>query len=328
MSRGLKDALMAVLLGVAILSIYAPSIYGRPVFDDVTMLDNQEMLSASHPLMPTPFQPRTLTFAVYWIVKGGSLLGFHLANMGAHWLTTCLVALLAWQIGLRFEFRWLAAGLFAVHPIQTESVAYISQLSECLASLFMVAGLCAWFWKKNAWITLPFAALAIASKETGIALLLVICALDLMEHGFGVRQVALAGIGAWFALKMFARFGTTGNGVNPFEYWSAQLLVFWRYIRLLVWPVQSADWDIPHGTFGVRHALSVVAMAGLASIAVVFRKFRFPLMVFGTILVPMSVIPLYDVMVEHRLYFPMIGAALAFGTLLQEAAQRSKVDVV
>ena len=68
--------------------------------------------------------------------------GFHLTNLLLHAATVCILFFVSIEI---FEDRflaWLAAGLFALHPIHTESVAWIAAVTDLQVTLFYLLG----FW--------------------------------------------------------------------------------------------------------------------------------------------------------------------------------------
>src|SRR5207253_7844263 len=88
----------------------------------------------------------------YGINYGGSKMDppvFRLVNLIIHSVNAAFLFLIAWELGApaglqnqqRFWLALLAGSLFAVHPLLTESVTYISGRSSSLCALFYFAGL-------------------------------------------------------------------------------------------------------------------------------------------------------------------------------------------
>ncbi len=99
-------------------------------------------LSASPQYYPMVFS----VFDVEWHLWGASALGYHLVNV----LLQVGNALLLWWVlrKLRIPGAWLAAALFAIHPVQVETVGWVAELKNLLSAFFM-------FWAAgcflNAW---------------------------------------------------------------------------------------------------------------------------------------------------------------------------------
>ncbi len=80
----------------------------------------------------------TLSFAVNYLLGGESPIGYHFVNIVLHALNSALVLLLLDRI-LRSPLAALTgAALFAVHPVHTEAVAWISGRAELLATFFFL----------------------------------------------------------------------------------------------------------------------------------------------------------------------------------------------
>src|SRR3954447_16764681 len=158
---------VAVILAFLIGAVYGPSINVPFVFDDRdTIMGNDSILKLwpligrdePGPLNPQPEFPTSgrpvinLSFALNYYFGGFSPVGYHAVNIVIHFLS----AMLVWAIltrtlrlpyfGERFEQSagWLAlaiAMLWALHPLQTEAVVYVTQRTELMMALFYLATL-------------------------------------------------------------------------------------------------------------------------------------------------------------------------------------------
>lgn len=120
-------------------------------------------------------------FAIEWHLWADWPVGWHAVSIAFHTAASIPLFLL---IALLFRNRWLAlltAGMFLVHPAQTEAVVYANAMGDSLASFFVFWGL-VWFARfriagisasrSNAWwLAFLCYPLALLSKETGILML-------------------------------------------------------------------------------------------------------------------------------------------------------------
>src|SRR3990172_28800 len=83
------------------------------------------------------FRPLTiLSFAFNFWISQKDPASYHVVNLLLHGTTTTLFYLLLKGLSRNPMFCWLAAALFAVHPLNTESVTYISSRSILLCAMF------------------------------------------------------------------------------------------------------------------------------------------------------------------------------------------------
>ncbi|PYL53647.1 MAG: hypothetical protein DMF29_07800 [Verrucomicrobia bacterium] len=141
--KGYRDLLFGiVLVGVTVLT-YQPAWNGKPLLDDADHLITDPDQRSLHGLIslwiaPSPtHQYHPLVDTVFWIgdrLWHGSMLGYHLASISLH----AASALLLLRILRRLEIpgAWLAAAIFALHPVQVESVAWVVELKNTLSGLF------------------------------------------------------------------------------------------------------------------------------------------------------------------------------------------------
>jgi len=73
---------------------------------------------------------------------GDAAAGYHLLTIGLHAANAVLVGLLLRR--LNFRWAWLAAALFALHPVMVESVAWISEQKNTLSGFFYLTAAAAW----------------------------------------------------------------------------------------------------------------------------------------------------------------------------------------
>ncbi len=135
--------LATVMLAFAVFLVYANSLGNAFVFDDrVIILDNRLLRSLSNvpKLLVASYRPiRDLTHALDFAVWGENAAGFHLTNIIIHVANTLLVLVLVRRFTGELLPGVLAAIIFAVHPIQTDAVTYISGRRDILFTLFYLA---------------------------------------------------------------------------------------------------------------------------------------------------------------------------------------------
>jgi len=136
------DWLFSLLLVVGTLLAYSPAWNGTRIWDDEKHLTSPELQSTSG-LYRIWTQPGTtpqyypVTHTAFWMahrIWGDAPLGYHLLNIFLHAFSA--VVLLRILRRLEVPGAPLAAALFAFHPVQVESVAWMSELKNTLSGLF------------------------------------------------------------------------------------------------------------------------------------------------------------------------------------------------
>lgn len=197
------------------------------------------------------------------------------------------------------------------------------------------------------------ALLAMGTKEIAFTLPLVILLLEIIFSGGPLRRLAVPGVifsftaviipAAFMAatgstgglLEMLRRLATPTHAISRGDYLLTQVNVLTTYLRLLVLPYgQNLDYDYPvaHTLFSppVLASLTLITAILTSAALLLIRSRRsnrpdLKLIGFGilwffiTIAVESSLIPLQDVIFEHRLYLPSIGMFTAFVTTLVTA---------
>ena len=134
--------LLALLLVTATLVAYQPAWNGQPVYDDDDHLTPPELQSLSglariwiRPGVVSQYYP--IAHSAFWLqhmLWGYWMPGYHLLNILLH--VFCALLLLMILKHLEVPGAWLAAAIFALHPVEVESVAWISELKNTLSTVF------------------------------------------------------------------------------------------------------------------------------------------------------------------------------------------------
>ena len=189
----------AVLVALALVA-YGPLWRAGFIWDDNSMLTANPLIRAGDGLYQFWFTRNAID---YWPVTSTSLwfewrlwgmnpLGYHLANLALH----LGGVMLFWSVlrHLKVPGAWLAALLFAVHPINVESVTWIAERKNLLALLFYLLSIL-WFLKAG---IVAGIALAKAELNRWYWLSLVAFILAMLSKGsVATLPLVLAGIIAW-----------------------------------------------------------------------------------------------------------------------------------
>lgn len=341
-------AVPALLVGAAALA-YASALSASFQFDDFNVIvDNPAVhsLTAWWQGMPGMRPLLKLSYALNWVADTEPI-GFHAVNVLLHLINIGLVwrlsAHLPLPAGWRGEaregrVRLLATLLFALHPVQTESVTYVSGRSMSLMASFALAGLIVWLeapTSRRATLARLAAVVllcaAILTKEVAVVLPL---ALLLFPQNTNTRQapVALAGLAliALFIVFGYARLLTEpaprSLGVNLLSELNAVYYLLGQLFR-----PHALDIDPRLPELRQWSALSVWQATGfVAAVGVAWgmRKRRpwltFAVGWFVLLLLPAySLIPRHDLASERHLYLAALGPFWLAGIAL--ASLRSRV---
>jgi tetratricopeptide (TPR) repeat protein len=245
--------------------------------------------------------------------------------------------------------------IFLCHPIQTQAVSYVIQRMTSLAALFYIASSFFYFRARLSQVAgdlkLKFnlyyflmvitAVAAILSKQIAITLPLVFLLIEFFfirnKEGKRFNKFLLIGVSvisvSFVSVIIGGLLPQETESISRFEYFLTQLRVIVKYVQLLVLPIsQNLDYDfaISKSIWGRDELISgIVVISLLASIFKLYRKQ--PLISFGlawffiTLIVESSIIPIRDVIFEHRLYLPMFGFALILVVVLLETLNKIKL---
>ncbi len=144
---GWPAAVQATLLGVLAALLYLPTLGSGFVNwdDDRVLLDNAAVTRLdglaeiwTRAELPAGFPNYPLTFTTYWLeyrLWGFAPAGYHAVNAALHGCAAALVLLVLRALGAAAWAALVAALLFAVHPVQVESVAWVAERKNVLSAV-------------------------------------------------------------------------------------------------------------------------------------------------------------------------------------------------
>jgi len=268
--------LWGLILILAVILVYSPVWWAGFIWDDDFDITANPVIIGPLGLKEiwttSAAQHFPLVLTTFWVehaLWGLAPLPYHVVDVVMHGAS----AVLLWQVlrKLRVPGAWLGAALWALHPVQVESVAWISEMKNTESGVFFLLAILFFLrWQRsglpggwNYGLALVFSALAMASKSSTVILPLVLwlCAWWMegrwqWRHGVRVAPIFLMSFVA-SALTMWTP--AVGGGGNPQwvqtwpERWAGAGDAVWFYLGKLVWPhpliiiyprwqIDASDW--------------------------------------------------------------------------------------
>jgi tetratricopeptide (TPR) repeat protein len=376
-----------IVLAVAICLVYGSTIDAPFIFDDLISIEQNPSIVRLWPLWgdvehPGPLRPPVenpmsarplvnLSLALNYYVGELNPRGYHLVNMALHLAS----ALLLWAVVRRTLLQPYFAGRFttaasklallvalvwALHPLVTEAVAYVTQRTELMVVLFYLATLYASlrYWaaespaaKRSWWFAAVLAAFCgAASKEVMVAAPVVVFLYEGTFLRSSWRDVLRSswplylGLANSWLLIALLQWGTPrgqsagfGLGLPILDWWSTQAEVFAMYMKLAVypWPL-TVHYEMPVQPLGVNWPYVLAAVATIAAtLFLLWRRLAagFLLAVVLLVLAPTHLVPIpTEMAAERRMYLPLAAliALVIVGLyhLISQTANRKPLTVL
>lgn len=349
--------LAAGVIVLATWMAYANSLWVPFLFDDQQTIMFNDSIRHLWPLGPvlsppagggTSGRPLTnLTFAVNHAIGGDAVVGYHAFNLTVHVLAALTLfgivrrALLSPLCrdrfgGLALPLAGVSALVWALHPLQTEAVTYLSQRTESLMGLCYLQTLYGFIRASKSatprsWLAWSVVAclLGALTKEVIVTapLLVLLCdrtfVAGSLREAWRQRKGYYAALAvtwvllAWLMRGLAARHVGYGLGVSP---WTCALTESWavvHYLRLALWP-HPLLFDYGAGMLPVS-ALTlgcILVVAGLVG-ATIWACWRRPALGFAGAAVFLCLAPASSVVpvvmqpvAEHRVYLALAGVVV------------------
>ncbi len=357
----IRPWILCVLLVTVAVVTYAGARHGDFQFDDAFTiflnphLDRLDTFIAhlDHMVRPVLYGTFLLDRSLY----GTGASGYHLLNLLLH-LGSGLLVYRIFVRAVTEETRlvpfWVAL-LFLIHPLQTETVTYISGRASGLMAFFYLSAFFLYiraseyqgpgYARKSYFVGAVLSLLlSLASKESAVTFPLALLIWDVLIRrlrGASLRSTILSHhLPFWIILFLAAVWAWSHPRYSALAQFSFQL----RPIRdnmlseahaaayallLFIWPwKQNFDHDLPqfHSLFQWPLPLDLMLLGGLATVTLLMVR-RHPLISFGIgwfflQLLPTSLIPRSDLLSERNLYLASIGMFLVTAVLCSYLAQR------
>jgi tetratricopeptide (TPR) repeat protein len=299
-----QDWLLALLLAIVTMLAYLPAWNGTPIWDDDAHLTKPELRSLeglgriwTQPGATQQYYP--LVHTLFWVehqLWGDWPAGYHLLNILLHCASALLlVRILRW---LEIPGAWLAAAIFLLHPIQTESVAWISELKNMLSGVFYFGAILVYLKFDRSRNLASYAAalalflLGLMSKTVIATLPAAILIIFWWKRGKLSWRRDLLPLIPFFLLGTAAGLFTAwversliGAEGSDFNYSITERVliagrVFWFYLGKLIWPFELIfvypRWEVSAVVWW-QYLYPAAALLLLAVLAWLSRRWRAPL---------------------------------------------------
>ena len=280
-----------------------------------------------------------LDYSLWGLAPGG----YHLTNIALHALNGLLIYRLFWHWQGDRLFALFGAVFFLLHPVQVETVAWISQRKSLLSMFFFLLAWEAYIRYREAepgrgrlayGASVAAFAISLLAKSMTIVFPVILVVYDQWFHQgrnrlwlkdkipFFLAAVVVAGLTIYAQTPEIGAGGRAGfHGGSPWATFLTMLPVFCRYLGMLVWPAGlSAEYAPPiHYTIDLVVLGAALVLTCVAVLAVklyrIDRRSCFWMFFFWLGLLPVSqIVPTIFLMYDHYLYLPMIGVAALCGT--------------
>jgi Flp pilus assembly protein TadD len=287
-------------LVVAILLAYHPVWLAGFIWDDDKYVTHNPLLTGPDPLrriwfsLASPSQYFPLTFTAFYFERGLWGLnpaGYHRINLFLH----AANALLVWRLlsRLRVPGAWLAAAIWALHPVQVETVAWVTELKNLLMTFFYLLSLLAWIrfidgdakaLRRSYLLALIFYALALFAKTTACTLpvsLLLILWFKKMPitrrrlaqiAPFVVMGLAMGLVTIWWERNKMGARGPT-FAIGPLERILIASHALWFYAGKLLWPA-NLTFSYPRWTISESNPAAYVWLLATAGLGLAIWRTR------------------------------------------------------
>ena len=284
----------AAILYALVLLAYAPAMRGQFIGDDEVHIANQPLVHQPAGIFKFWTTTRTtnyypLTFSLWWVqwrLWGASTLGYHVVNVLLHGTNAVLLWVLLRRLGV--TGAWAAAAVWALHPVNVQSVAWISELKNVLSGALALTSVLLYLrdqeasaatWGGRYWAAVGLFGLAMLAKTSVAPLPVALLILAWWKRGrIGRRDVWRVGpffvvsgmlgiVAVWFERQRSIGSYVVRTG-GPAERLAEAGTAVWIFLGEVVWPVNLA-YAYPKFPADMRTAAAWVGVAAVVVISLI-----------------------------------------------------------
>ena len=320
-------------------------IFRNPYLQEISLANTAAIFSNLHYGDYLPVNLLSYSWDFTW--WGFKPFGYHLTQVILHSLNACLLYLILRLLSVPERACWMSVMIFVVHPVQVESVVWVSERKNLLSTLFILLSL--WFYLRHAmsegsrrfyfYSCLAAFVLALMSKSISVMLPCIFVLLDVLVLK---RKVMVLEKAPFFLLSLLAGLATIASqgavgGIS--EYMGGSFFVslfytfrtYWDYLVCLFFPFQLSP----------RYLFSGISLSGMQSVlsyllffAICFfvvRNYRScPIRVFAIgwfllWLLPVSnLVPINTLRQDRYLYLPSMAVIVVVSLWLESFGQNQR----
>lgn len=285
--------------------------------------------------------PFTYHFSSSFFLVGLNPFGYHISNIAYHLVTTLMVFLIVSSLVTNKRIAFMTAFLFALHPVHTDSVTYLSGRRDILCTLFYLSGFYFFLRYRRTnrfrFILCSFLAylLSLGSKEMGVTLPAVFFCFDLIDNfnekvcrtnstyfkelllafkGVFLRSkyfytLIFSGTFLFAYYKVFIKSPSNQNSYYGDSMWTTfftvgKILV--HYVKLLLFPINlNADYSYNafplSPSFFEPSTLCAFIVLGILGYGVLQLMKTHKMMAFGMIWFFVTLLPVCHIFPHHEL---------------------------
>jgi tetratricopeptide (TPR) repeat protein len=295
--------IFALVLAAVTIFVYRPAWNGGFVWDDDVYITNNELLTSPDGLRriwfsldsPSQYFPLVYTtFRIEHAFWGLNPTGYHWINLILHVAN----ALLVWAVLARLKVpgAWLAGAIFALHPVQVESVAWITERKNVLMGFFFLLTLFAWIafideGTRRRWLfyglALIFYLLALSAKTTACTLPAALFLILWLQKTpiswkrvfqilpFLVLGVAMGALAMWWERYHQGTSRAVFTFLSPIERLLVASHAVWFYLSKLIWP-SNLTFIYPRWDIAPTHVLNYAwLLAGVIACGAIYFLRRY-----------------------------------------------------